>query len=263
MAKETLPATTTERGVVDLSAEQGFLKILEESGLDAKQRDFVLARFEDVGIKHQTRSGFICCGLDCISAHICPFIADGRTDLLPINKPCPVDIYIGQKYYHAILLDMKENQIEHNGASETLLRELVSIEIYVSRIDDYMSRNLIDSREDGRDGAPLTARKVVPVNMKTGEVRYDMIEHPLIKTREGLEDRRSKILQKLLLTPEIRTKMKIGAADSLSKLLEQQRKNAQEAIKNAKKHGDVTIEDIQKRANERMQSGKPQHNEGV
>ena len=262
MAKETLPAIREERGVVTLSKQPEFLQMMEEAGLDQKQRDLVVSNLEDVGIKHKSRSGFICCGNDCISAHICPFIAEKQTALLPIGKPCPIDMVIGQSYYNNILHDMQENQIEHNATSETLLRELVSIEIYVSRIDDYLSKSLIDM-SDAQMRAPLTYGEPVPVNMKTGEVRYKMVEHPLVKTRAGLEDRRAKILQRLLLTPEIRTKMKISTADSLSKLMEQQRKNAQEAIKNAKQHGSITIEEIQKRAEARMQSEKPQHNEGV
>lgn len=264
MASDTLPAVRNGTpGVLALQEQPEFLRILKEAGLSDKQQTFLISKLEEVGIKHTTRSGFICCGQNCISRHICPFINEGKSSLLPIGKPCPIDIVIGQSYYHNILHDMQENQIEHTAATETIIRELVSIEIYVSRIDDYMSRNLIDSQEDGEGSVPLTARKIVPVNMKTGDVLYERIEHPLIRTKMDLEDRRTKLLQKLLLTPEIRVKMKIGAADSLTKLLEQQKKNAQEALKNAKKHGAITVEDIQRRAEERMQGEIPKHNGGV
>ena len=266
MAGQTLPAVREPRvsGVLVLEDKPDFKRILEESGLTAVQQDLVVSKLEEVGIKHTSRSSFICCGDQCISRHICPFITEGKTNLLPLGKPCPIDTVIGQSYYHNILHDMQENQIEHTASTETIIRELVSIEIYVSRIDDYMSRSLLGgSGGDVRNSAPLTVDEPVPVNIKTGEVRYRIVEHPLVKTKASLEDRRTKLLQKLLLTPEVRVKMKIGAADSISKLLETQRKNVKEAIKNAKEHGGLTVEEIQKRAEERMHGEKPQHNDGI
>jgi len=193
--------------------------------------------------KNRIRAAFICAGEDCISAHICPFIEINRVDLLPVGEKCPVDTMVAVQTYDEMAKTVMDinTMIDMDVFTESYIRELVAIEIYVSRIEDKVAK-------DETGAGYLTSNRVGGVNTRTGELYEEKAEHYLLATKERLLNRKDKVLKSLLITPEARARFKLDKARSIADQMKEMQTLAKKAVITMQQKGTLDLDEIKARS---------------
>lgn len=152
------------------------------------------------------------CSPNCTIKDTCPYDILGEA---PVSNRCPVELKLAKlltdEYNHAVAERHKLNveDIETDIVYYNLIRGLVEADIVENRLNSALSR----------DG--FTQDTPTAVNEETGEVFYKKEESVAVRIKDRVNQRKDKLYQQLIASPEMVAKYKIKSEnDAMSRLLD-------------------------------------------
>jgi len=203
--KDELKKESTNNNISDKSSKpenkEGdmfsmFMKHVNTSNMDLTEKD-ITSLENNVSTLYNSEMAIVknCNPSTCEQINICPFNAIKK---YPTGKLCPVELSIVEfmnKEYYKLLYEETERE-EFNIIEMSTIRAIIELEL-----EEFRARVL--SNKDG-----MLKRNATFVIKDTGEVIYNDIENPVYNLRERFDRRKSKLLQRLLITPD--TKARFG-----------------------------------------------------
>lgn len=202
------PPVTLSNHKLDIPENKAFIDFMSYvSGipLDSSETNIVASGFREM--QESTMNVARKCNPEsCDIINICPFT---KIKKYPKDQLCPVDKSIVDyafKEYEQYLRDETGNI---DGELSIIERNTI-VELIECDIEEFRARGY--SNEKG-----LVISQAMFVIKDTGEVVYNDVENPVYNLRDRISRRKSKLLQRLLLTPEARARFNIDTSKRKTK----------------------------------------------